>query len=148
MQAAAGGGRTYEANRQSGNTRKNNDGYSFYQGQHASGDGGGGGGGFYGGWQGYDRGANWQGGAQPSYGGSGYAWMKDTAKYYPSGCLLKSDWYMQSVSYSTIVNNNNNGYCRITCHELYTIKLVDFRKNTDMYKDSKVQESFDWNILF
>lgn len=74
--------------------------------------------------------------------------MKDTAKYYPSGCLLKSDWYMQSVSYSTIVNNNNNGYCRITCHELYTIKLGDFRKNTDMYKDSKVQESFDWNILF
>ena len=67
-----------------------NSGYQFGQGENRIGDGGGGGGGWYGGYQ--PSGDSYGGG------GSGYVYNSSTAANYPEGCLLNTNYYLDSAN--------------------------------------------------
>lgn len=90
---------------------------------------GGGGGGWYGG------GANYYSDSSTYYnyagGGSGYVYTADTAKNYPSGCLLNEAYYLTDAATiggnqsflnpetgTTAVGRSGNGYIRITVLDL------------------------------
>lgn len=127
-------GNTWSAETQSANASSQSDCYAGFgfggNGVYrSSGYGGGGGGGWYGGSGSYpdgsgddDRGAG---------GGSGYIYTADTAKNYPSGCLLDSKHYLSdaattagSASFTSPTGgsetgHSGDGYARITSVEVF-----------------------------
>lgn len=129
-------------------------GYSFGIGQNRSGDGGGGGGGWYGG---YSATADHSGA-----GGSGYVYTKDTAKYYPSGCLLTPADYLEEArtisgnqsmptpsanTEGTQTGNRGNGVIYFYIREINTVRYGETRKNSNFYKDAIPQENFDFTKI-
>lgn len=148
-----GGGETGGPNN-SGQTAGQTSGYSFGIGQNRIGDGGGGGGGWYGG---FSATSDHSGG-----GGSGYVYTRDTAQYYPEGCLLKpTDYLEEAITISgnqqmpipstnteeTQQGNRSNGVIYLYVREINTIRYGEARRNSNFYKDSILQENFDFSKL-
>lgn len=114
----------------------------------SSGYGGAGGGGWYGGSGTYPDGSgdDDRGGG----GGSGYVYTSSTASSYPSGCKLKSAWYLSSASTvagntsftdysgSTVTGHSGNGATRITAIEVSSLPIYvkvsgTWKEASDMY---------------
>ena len=114
------------------------------------GDGGGGGGGWYGGGTGqsYSVGTDTQGGG----GGSGYVYTSQTAKDYPSGCLLTAKYYLTETNLisgdsslpsvygnTTEIGHADNGYVKIT--------YISERTNSNIYRDTNYPSVFNFDKI-
>lgn len=139
----------------SGQVANQTSGYAFGQGQSRTGDGGGGGGGWYGG---YAATADHSGA-----GGSGYVYTKETAQYYPEGCLLRPSDYLEEArtisgnqpmpipsadTEGTQTGNRSHGVIYFYVRDINNVRYGESRRNSNLYKDSVPQENFDYYKLF
>lgn len=100
---------------------------------------GGGGGGWYGGGGAGNYSSTSRNYAAGGGGGSSYYWNADTAAYYPEGCLLSEDDYLES-GYSQAGINLNNGKCLITVLGLGNLDKVICKGDT-IVQQAKIKDS-------
>lgn len=92
---------------------------------------GGGGGGWYGGGASSSV-SNRVGYNDYNGGGSGYVYTSSTASNYPSGCLLNSNYYLETAS-TTTSTHTGNGLIKITCLDIPRPPAVWIKTNASTW---------------